>query len=66
VRVRLADADAGASREVLMAAAFGREVGCSMEADGPLGPTARCLADGVSLGVLMRLAHVRQQAADWR
>jgi hypothetical protein len=66
VRVRLAGADADASRGVLMAATFGKELDCRMHAADGEGARADCSLAGVSVTTLLREPEVKLQATDWR
>jgi hypothetical protein len=66
LQVRLADARADTPRGALMAAAFARNVACTVRRTDALGAVGVCSADGVSVARMAQEPAARAQAASWR
>jgi hypothetical protein len=66
VRVRLTDVDRTIPRGALMAAAFAKDVICTVERRDGQGVAGRCVFDGASLGELVQSDEIRTQATSWR
>lgn len=64
--VRLAGLGPDGSRQVLMAAAFAKDVDCTVLAPAEDAPYAACSFAGRDLAALTRDVEVRKQAAAWR
>jgi len=66
IRVRIAGAPAGSSRQTLMAASFGQVVACVAVKSARPGPEARCTLDGASMSGLIAGDAARRAGMTWR
>lgn len=66
VLVRLAGPQDIHARGALMAAAFAKDVTCTVQAAARQGVVARCETDGHDLGALSRTRVTAEEAARWR